>query len=448
MARSSRVAITSCVVLLAAAIPAVAGVPPVSSAPPTKVAHGAALSAQHPVLGFHGQMHNPTPLPTVSNPDPTLCVNQCELWALTVRTPQKFLVSIHNGNSSIDDGFNLYVYDPAGNQVAASNGIGADGQAAAVTPSGNGVYTIAVTMTYAYDATASYDGEARIMARPSWDVPTCKGSGPCDELPRLKVQPPADVHVDGIPPVASTPLGFPFPVNAGTPNSCYVDEVFTTHATRCLRFTSEVDNVGTGPLTLRIKWASTGVPPTAAMVPGECKAQQVVRRTNGSTRHRPAGGCTWHMQHAHFHYLNFVGFSLHKVNPNGTTGKQVAKSLKESFCLADDGYVGYGTPGPNGPRDYVGQPGCNVPAVDSKASPPQAWVTMGVSPGWGDIYTWDTPSQFIDITNTPPGIYDIVSISNPAKKLLVAGPATTCAATRIRLTDSSVKVLKSGIPCD
>jgi hypothetical protein len=316
-----------------------------------------------------------------------------------------------------------------------------------VKPSGNGTYTIAVTMTYAYDATASYDGEVRVMARPSWHVPRCKGSTVCDELPALAVRPPTDVRVDGVPPVASTPRGFPFPVNAGTPNSCYLDETFATHALRCLRFTSEVDNVGAAPLTLRIRWAQTSPQPGAAMVPGECQAEQVIRRTDGSTTHRPAGACTWHWQHAHFHYVNFVEFTLHKVNADGTTGEQIAKSLKESFCLADDGYFGFGTPGPNWPRDYVGQPDCNVPSTPT-AQAPEAWVTMGVSPGWGDIYTWDTPSQFIDITNTPPGVYDIVSVANPAGKLLVAGPAKTCGATRIKLTDTSVKMLKAGIPCD
>jgi hypothetical protein len=446
MARSRQAALVAGAVLLAAAVPAVALVPPVSSTPPTPVAHGAALSAQRPVLTFHGQMHNPTPLPTVSDPDPTVCVNQCELWSLKVQTAKPILVSVHNGNSSIDDGFNLYVYDPAGDQVAASNGIGANGQAAVVTPSGNGVYTIAVTVTYAYDAKASYDGEARVMARPSWDLARCKSAKPCDELPDLTVLPPSDVHVDGVPPVASTPLGFPFPVDAGTPNSCYLDETFRTHAMRCLRFTSEVDNVGAAPLTLRIKWADASVPPTVAAAPGECHAQQVVWRTNGKPRYRDAGSCEFHTQHAHFHYLNFVEYTLHKVKANGTTGQQIAKSLKESFCLADDGYFGYGTPGPNGPRNYVGQPDCNVPSAPS-AHAPTSWVTMGVSPGWGDIYTWDTPDQYIDISKTPPGTYDIVSVANPAGKLLTAGRATTCGATRIALTNTSVKILKSGVPC-
>jgi hypothetical protein len=392
-------------------------------------------------------MHNPTPLPTVSNPDPTLCLSECQLWSLRVRTKHRFLVSLHNANSSIDDGFNLYVYDPAGDQVGASSGIGSNGQAAVVTPTTAGDYTIAVTMTYAYDANARYLGEARIMTRPSWRLASCPGHGPCDRLPALEVRPPTDVHVAGIPPVASTPLGFPFPVNAGTPNSCYLDEVFRTGATRCLRFTSDVGNVGTGPLTLRIPWAAaTSDGPTAAALPGECKATQVIVRTDGSTRRHAAGGCEFHAQHGHFHYLNFVEFSLRAVRSDGTTGAQVASSLKESFCLADDGYFGFGTAAPNGPRTYVGQPDCNVPSTPT-VNTTDAWITMGLTPGWSDIYTWDTPDQYIDISSTPPGVYDIVAVANPAGKLAVSGRSTTCGATRIQLTDSSVKVVDPDVPC-
>jgi len=93
-----------------------------------------------------------------------------------------------------------------------------------------------------------------------------------------------------------------------------------------------------------------------------------VWRTNGKPRYRNAGDCEFHTQHAHFHYLNFVEYTLHRVNGDGSTGKQVAESLKESFCLADDDYFGFGMAGPNGPRNYVGQPDCNLPAhVDPSA---------------------------------------------------------------------------------
>jgi hypothetical protein len=402
------------------------------------------LSTAHPVLRFGAQMHNPVPVPMASDPDPTLCLVNCQLWSLRVVTTSPFLVALHNGNSSIDDGFNLYVYDPSGTQVAAASGIGANGQAVAVKPVVAGAYTVAVTMTYAFDTAASYVGEVRVMTGSSWRTPSCRTKKPCALLPALKVFPPTDVHVDGIPPAASTPLGFPFPVDIPTGFSCYVDERAQTGATRCLRFTSEVDNVGAGLLQLQVPWLTTTG--KSGFVPGQCVATQVIAYSDGSSRSRAAGPCEFHPQHAHFHYKDFVAFSLHSVRADGTTGPTVAASLKESFCLADDGYTGFGSPGPNSPRTYVGQPDCNVPSLPTGA-PPDALVHMGLSPGWGDIYTWDTPSQFIDISRTPAGTYDIVARANPTRALLLSGVQQSCATTRITLTDAAVTVVRSGIRC-
>ena len=429
---------------IALTVPATA-VPPIVTAEPTPIAGGKALSAARPILTFRGHNDNPTPLPTVSNPDPTVCAANCQEYSLRVGTKQPFLVSIHNAGDSIDDGFNLYVYDPAGDQVASSAGIGSNGQAAAVRPTTDGNYLVVITTTYAYDANAAYRGEARIMSGATWDSPTCTGKHPCELLPALGVQPPTDVRVDGVPPVASTPLGFPFPVDAETGNSCYLDETATTGANRCLRFTSEVGNVGVAPLTLRIPWLdpTTG---TLAAAPGGCEAQQVIDRSDGTTSTRDAGPCQFHAAHGHFHYNNFVEFGLYSVKGDGTSGPEVAESLKESFCLADDGYFGFGTAGPNGPRVFVGQPGCNVPSTPAPDAP-HADITMGVAPGWSDIYTWDTPDQYIDISDTPPGTYDIVARANAGEALKLAGPARPCAATRIHLTDTSVEVVARGVPC-
>ncbi len=427
------------VVLLAAGLVAPArALAPVG--PASAVPVQGTLSPAHPVLAWSGQMHNPVPLPMPSNPDPTVCAVNCQLWALAVGTTSPFLVSVHNGTDSIDDGFNVYVYDPAGDEVAKASGIGANGQAVVVRPSAQGTYTVAVTMTYAFDTDATYRAEARMMTTPTWDVPHCSSPPPCPLLPSLRALPPSDVHVDGLPPVASTPLGFPIPADVPTGFSCYLDEIAQTGATRCLRFTSEVDNVGTGNLTVQVPWAAAG---QVGFVPGMCEARQVVTYSDGSTRPRPAGACEWHATHAHFHYRDYVEFVLRSVNPDGTPGAQVAASLKESFCLADDGYFGFGTAGPNGPNSYAGQPGCNLPGAPT----PDAWVTMGNSPGWGDIYTWDTPDQYIDISTTPPGVYDIQARANPHGALLLAGTTSSCAATRVRLTDAGVTVLQEGVPC-
>ncbi len=177
---------------------------PVSPKPPSQVEHGRMLSTAHPVLKFAGRMHNPVPIPMASDPDPTACLVNCQLWTLRVSTGHPFLVAVHNATDSVDDGFDLSVYDPAGNQVASADGIGANGQAVVVHPGTHGDYTVAVTMTYAYDTDAGYLGEARVMSGRSWRAaPRCRSAKPCQVLPKLAVRAAADVHVDGIPPVAA-----------------------------------------------------------------------------------------------------------------------------------------------------------------------------------------------------------------------------------------------------
>jgi hypothetical protein len=209
-----------------------------------------------------------------------------------------------------------------------------------------------------------------------------------------------------------------------------------------------VQNVGAGSLDVQLPWlsAGSGQALTSGFLPGQCQAGQQVSTTDGRKVSRPAGPCEFHLEHVHFHYKDLVAFSLYQVDSSGGIGAKIGNSLKESFCLGDDDYFGFGTAGPNGPRNYVGQPGCNIPATVGSGS---VLVDEGVSPGWGDVYTWDTPGQFIDITRVPPGVYDLIEKTNPSNQILVAGPAQTCALTQLRLTTTTVSTLstQASVPC-
>jgi hypothetical protein len=440
--------------------PASSPVVPPSITPPTPIGD---LTATSSVLTFHGEVGNSTPIPLVGSPVPVVCEGTCREFTFTTDASAPFLASIRDTQHSTNDGFTLFVYDPSGDLVDAGNGIGADGQAIAVREPKAGTYTLVVTFTYEYQPDAQYDGEVRRMAAGSWapEDPTCgitvSDVTGCFILPRLQAVPAFDLHVDGVPPAASTPLGFPLPVVAPTPNSCYLDESLGLTApgtggvpnpiTRCLRFTTNVRNVGAGGFNVEIPWlvAEGASPPQSGFAPGGCNATQVIATTDGETVRRPAGPCLFHAVHAHFHYGDLVQFALYQVTPDGQTGAQVGTSNKESFCLADDEYFGFGTAGPNGPRNYVGQPGCNLPANP----PPKVTVEMGVTPGWGDVYTWDTPGQFVDISDTPDGIYDVIEQTNPTGNILVAGPQQTCSRTRLKLTADAVEVISTDavVPC-
>jgi hypothetical protein len=272
----------------------------------------------------------------------------------------------------------------------------------------------------------------------------------CFNLPRIRALPAYDLTTTGVPPAPSTPLGFPFPFNLPTDSSCYSDETIgidnttVTNANdptlRCLRFTSDIQNVGAGPLTADIPAAATG--PDGALevgyLPGGCRAEQIVYLTNGRTVSRPAGSCEFHVEHGHFHYAYLLTYALYKASRNGAPAGRVVGSTKASFCLTDDDYFGYGSTGPNGPRRNVGQPDCNLPRQGAVPIPGQpnsgTYIEEGITPGWGDVYTWDTPGQFINVTHVPSGVYDIVEETNPNGTILVAGPLHTCAMTELRLT--------------
>ena len=434
-------------------------VTPPSATAPQKIG---ALAPQSPILHFSGAADNPTPLPLV-NPAalPPVCAVECKEFTFTAATATPFIVGIRstvtgpNRTFNPNDGFDLYLYGPDGMLVDAANGIGADGQAIVVKTPVPGAYTIVVTFTYAQDPGAGYRGEVRRMRGSTWRPANCThakigGVTGCFELPVLRALPAYDLAMTGLPPIASTPLGFPLPLVPGTPTSCYIDETLgltnptpsvpTTPVTRCLRFTSTVRNVGAGTLTVRLPWVRSDG--TSGFIPGECQAEQVVLTSTGQRATRAAGDCLFHLAHGHFHYKDLVSYTLYAPGP----GARVATSQKASFCLADDEYFGFATTGPNGAREFVGQPGCNVPADNDNGS---LYVDEGITPGWGDVYTWDTPDQFIDITKVPPGTYDLVMETNPMGTLLVDGPLKTCALTPLILTATSVKALptQASIAC-
>jgi hypothetical protein len=412
-----------------------AAAPWVSTGSAQVVGGGAVLGTRAAVLTFAGSIGNSSP--TVGDPDPSVCAVFCSRWTLRVGTTAPVLVSIRTRNGSVDDGFNLYAYDAAGTLAGSSSGIGANGQALLIEHPRPQSYLLVVTTTYAYDADAAYVGEARLLPDPT----RCRTRA-CLLLPRLEVVPPHDFHLSGVPPVPSTPLGFPFPVDAGTQSSCYAEESADTGAMRCLRFTNEIRNVGAGPLELRFAWMTAdGASTQAGLVPGECRMQQAVHHGDGSVSYRAAGPCVFHSQHGHFHYQDMASLVLRRVNADGSSGAVVRRIAKQGFCLADDEEFWFGT-ARNRPRGFVGQPGCSAPGEFRAATPaPGAWVHMGISPGWGDVYTWDTPQQYVDVTSLPDGLYDVVSVANPDGALQVAGERRPSARTRICLRGDTAKMV-------
>jgi hypothetical protein len=143
-------------------------------------------------------------------------------------------------------------------------------------------------------------------------------------------------------------------------------------------------------------------------------------------------------------------YQLYGVGEGGVPAKTpISTSHKVGFCTIDVDDYTFGQPAKRQrPRTYS-FPVCNIPngyttelPTTSPYFPAQVPEYMGISPGWGDVYTWDLPAQYIAISSVPDGVYEVVSRSNPDGALLTASRAQETGITCVRIEGSTVQTLK------
>ena len=316
-----------------------------------------------------------------------------------------------------------------------------------------------------------YSGAATLFLDPSQ-----RKAGTAPMLPVIHTQAPANFHTGDIPDIPSNPTGWRY-TPSGTftgplQNSCYADERTQFGSTRCLRFDNDVRNVGEGPLSLQFSYTpqalATALQTGGDVVGADCQMQQELLMPNATATFRPAGPCVFHTGHMHFHYQNFGRYQLFAVPADGDprafpvpggrpSATPVSVARKVGFCTIDVDNYTFGLPAAlqrprtfsfptcNVPNGYV-QPGANSTPSPQYATGVPEW--MGISPGWGDIYTWDLPAQYLDISNVKDGRYEVVSTSNPDGGILTSDRSQETGVTCIDLTSNAdgsanVKVLKA-----
>jgi len=339
------------------------------------------------------------------------------------------------------DQWNLYVDDVStGKTVAQAIDLDSNAQSVLLSRPHNGLYRIRMVPFYTdfNKADLAYAGTAQVFHDPLQRLP--KGR---QVLPQIQTVAPANFHIADVPPIASNPTGWRFTPDGTFANSCYADETAQFGSTRCLRFDNDIRNVGQGPLVLRFDY-------TPDAFDGHCQMMQEVLAGSGSMADHNAGPCVFHTQHGHFHYQNMGRYQLYAVGKNGLPGaKPVAASNKVGFCTIDvDDYTFGGPANAQRPRIYS-FPTCNIPngystqpALTTPYGPGGLPEFMGISPGWGDVYTWDLPQQYIDISkNVPDGDYEVVSRSNPDGGILTSSRGQETGITCIHIAGTKVKVL-------
>jgi hypothetical protein len=152
----------------------------------------------------------------------------------------------------------------------------------------------------------------------------------------------------------------------------------------------------------------------------------------------------FHKVHGHLHYQGFGQTILY--NWSVATGRGTIASLghKVGFCMIDvQMQPEYWAKTGNGPRAHTFPFDCVLPD-EIDPSGPQAWVEQGVQVGWADVYGWNLADQYVDISNVPDGVYELVQIANPNNSVIErttdgSDPAAdNCTSTVIKIEGKTV----------
>lgn len=169
----------------------------------------------------------------------------------------------------------------------------------------------------------------------------------------------------------------------------------TSGGSTLLRFSATIVNVGAGPFELA---ASR---PSADTAWAGRVSQRIFSADRSSTYNAiPADLVYGGDGHNHWHVKDLEDYRLDRLD----NGVKVGTGSKGGFCFYDTTEYRLGLPGAPQERVYT-HLGCGLnDALD---------VTMGLSVGWGDTYSWLLPDQYIDITGLANGKYRLHATADP-----------------------------------
>jgi lysyl oxidase len=365
----------------------------------------------------------------------------CDEFALTIALGNGFWSQ--NGDGAIEvairwayDGIvdlDLQVLNAAGDVVAQSVAVDSNAESVFIPNAPDGSYTVRVVPSNTFPSSEDaihYEGLAQVETLASDPV----GQGH-RLLPNLRPAPPSGFNI------ASALNLVPIPRNKYL--SCYAEETIQKryHPTKCLRFNQTIANIGDGPMLMRFGLRGMLTPDTEDNI-----IMQRIMSSDGTFEDVLVPSTyVFHKAHAHLHYKGFGRSYLYPWNSvTGRGASPAAIGKKIGFCMIDvemqDEY--WGKTG-NGPRAHTFPFSCVLPDEIDPAGP-QAWVEEGIQVGWADVYGWNLADQFIDITNVPDGVYELVQIANPQGSVIEQTRADNCASTVIRITGDKVKKVADG----
>lgn len=160
-----------------------------------------------------------------------------------------------------------------------------------------------------------------------------------------------------------------------------------------LRFSATIVNVGRGPFELAAARSDTS---------SAFSVTQRIHAGDGGVSALPTDATLAFAGdgHTHWHVRDLERYELTRLD----NGVKVGTSAKSGFCFFDT--TAYRLSLPGAPSNWVyGPDGCGE--ASSLA------VSMGLSVGWGDMYPWTLPDQFVDVTDLAGGKYRLIAHADP-----------------------------------
>jgi hypothetical protein len=198
----------------------------------------------------------------------------------------------------------------------------------------------------------------------------------------------------------------------------------TADGRRLLRFSSIVVNVGAGPFEVRGQRPDTN---TSTMT-----VTQRIFDDAGGSRYVPTPATMYFGGdgHNHWHVTNLEDFELERLD----NGKLVGTGAKHGFCFYDN--YRYGATGDPSYLTTTTPPACGRSS--------SLEVFEGLSVGWGDIYRYNLPDQYIDITGLVSGRYQLISTADPDNWFQESNDLNNESWVNLQIKGSKVSVVRYG----
>ncbi len=377
--------------------------------------------------------------------------DSCETYTLDI-VPGGARLRVGIATPERTDTFAVEIYDPAGELRASDNTSNQFNSEAQVSDPEGGLWSVVVRAENVSRASYRLRAKLESVTPESQQVTGEAGRRPL--YPNLRTVPPYEFTftaplnpLNGVyPPDTINP---PASVAGITLASCSIDEYLPAEAggadaKHCLRLTSGPINIGEGIYDMRFRLLEDFIAGTAQLNPEEAFSrlvvgdmQQAVHYSDGSIEYVQAGTYSFHPTHAHFHDDYILSYYLALVtDPVSGEYHRVGTGTKSGFCPADQLWGDW--------RAFA--QGTEKPGGDSPLSSCFSLTDgfVGLSVGWGDVYRWQRPGQYVEFDGQGNGRYVITAVVDEYNNVIESDETDNVSYAYVEIQGDTITTLERG----